>query len=87
MGTGPPHEGLGARCRCFFTLMVDAPGFFVSTSREPAVDIFSFDGGHSQISGTASQGAYRRRFLALMVDALGSPASPPRGPAVDVSKR
>jgi hypothetical protein len=46
----------------------------------PPSMFFSVDGGHSWISGTASQGAYRRHFLALMVGAPGSLTQPPRAP-------
>jgi hypothetical protein len=64
--------------------MVGTPGSPTAPPRVFTVDIFSIDGGRSQISDNTSQGDHHRCFLALIVGAPGSPTSPPMGPAVDV---
>jgi hypothetical protein len=38
----------------FFMLMMDAPGSSTPPPKEPVIDVFCVDGGHSWISGTAS---------------------------------
>jgi hypothetical protein len=67
--------------------MVGAPGYPArAPPKGPVIDIFSIDGGRSQISVSTRQGAHHQSFLALMVGATGYPAlAPPRGGVVDVS--
>jgi hypothetical protein len=79
------HHLLGGRRRRFFVLMVGAPGSPTPPPKGSVINIFCVDGGHSQISGTASYGARHQYFLALMLGAPGSPTPLPRGSAVDIS--
>jgi hypothetical protein len=63
---------------------MSAPGSQSAPPRGSAVDVFSVDGGCSQIFGTASQGGRCRHLLALMVAAPRYLVPPHRGPVVDI---